>query len=90
MKTKEIKIIDKGEARKGWRLIEARTDELDSQAIYRAVNSHEALIQAARYTLDNLYAGYKEKIITAPKNFHIQLNESIKILEKAIKQAEGK
>jgi hypothetical protein len=43
-----------------------------------------ALIEAARYTLDNLEAADSEKLITAPRWFLAQLGESRKLLRAAL------
>lgn len=43
-----------------------------------------ALLRAAKYTLENLDAAEKDKLITAPRSFQAQLGQSAEMLRKAI------
>lgn len=45
------------------------------------------LLKAAQYALNNLEAAFKDKLITAPLNFQVQLTESRKELKAAIAKA---
>jgi len=47
-------------------------------------SDESALLRAARYTLENLDAGARENLITAPRSFQSQLGESAKMLREAI------
>ena len=44
------------------------------------------LVEACEYTLQNLDAAQKEKLITAPANFQIQLGESARYLREALEK----
>lgn len=46
--------------------------------------SDEALLQAAKYTLENLDAAARDNLITAPQSFQAQLGESARMLREAI------
>ncbi len=43
-----------------------------------------ALLRAAKYTLENLDAAARDKLITAPRSFQAQLGESARMLREAI------
>lgn len=47
------------------------------------------LLEACQYTLSNLEAAYKDNLIKAPRHFHAQLGESMKLLAAAVNKAEG-
>jgi len=46
------------------------------------------LLAACQYAEDNLLAAHREGLITAPKNFMVQLNETRRLLQMAISKAE--
>ena len=55
---------------------------------YKTKTKSEMLEEAARYTLGNLDAAAKERLITAPANFQVQLSESRKMLRAALRMKE--
>lgn len=75
-------------------LVPSRMTNSDAAFIVRAVNAYEKdqeikreLLEAAIYTLNNLEAAVKEKLITATMNFQVQLSESREMLKQAIAKA---
>lgn len=52
--------------------------------LHDELEGHDALLKAAKYTLNNLEAAAQEKLITAPRWFQVQLSESRKLLAEAI------